>query len=141
VLVPRSAGWLMTACSFGSAKWPHWANPDRAVLRVSTGRDGDNRGFDLDDERLVDRLADEVGTALRMTDRPDTWRVNRWPNSFPQYRVGHPALVADISDTLRRTHPMVSVCGASYHGAGIPACISSGRTAARRVRQAALDRT
>jgi protoporphyrinogen/coproporphyrinogen III oxidase len=140
VLVPRSAGWLMTACSFGSAKWPQWANPNRTVLRVSTGRDGDHRAFRLDDEQLVAHLADEVGTALGMTDQPDTWRVNRWLNSFPQYRVGHPARVAEISDTLRRTHPMVHVCGASYHGAGIPACISSGRAAARSVRQAALDR-
>jgi protoporphyrinogen/coproporphyrinogen III oxidase len=139
VLVPPSSGWLMTACSFGSAKWPHWAAPGRTVLRVSAGRDGDERAFDLDDEALVELLATEVATALGMADRPDSWRVDRWPDSFPQYRVGHAALAKRITSGLRRSHPGVTVCGASYHGAGIPACISSGRAAARTIRQAVLE--
>ncbi len=140
VLVPRSSGWLMTACSFGSAKWPQWAAPGRTLLRVSAGRDGDERAFAFDDDQLVGRLAEEVGQALGTTERPETWRVNRWPDSFPQYRVGHPVLVEDINAALRQTHPMVHLCGASYHGAGIPACIASGRLAARSIRQAVLAR-
>ncbi len=130
-LVPPESGWLMTACSFGSVKWPHWAGPGRTVLRVSTGRDGDNRALDLGDDQLVDRLSQEVGAALKMSEVPDHWRVSRYPNSFPQYRVGHAQLVRGITEGLGRTHPGVALCGAGYHGAGIPACIASGRGAAR----------
>jgi protoporphyrinogen/coproporphyrinogen III oxidase len=133
VLVPARSGWLMTACSFGSAKWPHWANPGRTVLRVSAGRDGDNRPQELDDDSLVDRLSGEVATALQATARPDSVRISRYPNSFPQYRVGHADLVRSISEELGRTFPGIAVCGASYQGAGIPACIASGRRAARYV--------
>jgi protoporphyrinogen/coproporphyrinogen III oxidase len=132
-LVPPQSGWLMTACSFGSAKWPQWAPPGRTVLRVSAGRDGDDRALHLADDQLVDRLAHEVGAALQTSDVPDHWRVNRYPGSFPQYRVGHADLVRGIAEDLSRTHPGVAVCGASYHGAGIPACIASGRGAARSV--------
>lgn len=137
VLVPPAAGRLMTACSFASAKWPHWANPGRTILRLSVGRDQDTRGDGLSDEQLAERLADEVRRMLHLRSDPDTWRVSRWPNSFPQYRVGHTAMVGRIDEELRRTHPNVTICGASFHGAGIPACISSGRAAARSVRRAA----
>jgi oxygen-dependent protoporphyrinogen oxidase len=130
-LVPANTGWLMTACSFGSSKWPHWAQPGRSLLRVSAGRAGDTRHLELDDAALVDRLAGEVATALRIGGRPESWRVNRWPDSFPQYDVGHPARVRAIFDQLRRTHAGLQVCGASYSGVGIPACIASGRGAAR----------
>jgi protoporphyrinogen/coproporphyrinogen III oxidase len=135
-LVPPRSGWLMTACSFGSAKWPHWAQPGRTVLRVSAGRDGDNRAMDLGDDQLVDRLSQEVGAALNTSEVPGHWRVSRYPNSFPQYRVGHAQLVRGITDGLRQSHSGVVLCGASYYGAGIPACIASGRGAARSVLRA-----
>jgi protoporphyrinogen/coproporphyrinogen III oxidase len=43
--------------------------------------------------------------------------------------------VSSIDRGLRNSYPGVVVCGASYHGAGIPACIASGRAAARAVLQ------
>ena len=83
ILVPRGEGRLMTACSFGSRKWPHWSSPDHAVLRVSTGRYGDERALQLTDEDLVERLLGEVASALRTTAVPTEWRVSRWPAAFP----------------------------------------------------------
>ena len=125
----------MTACSFASAKWPHWAGPGRTLLRVSVGRDGDERLAALDDAGLVERLHGELRAALGLAAGTvaDTWRVNRWPGSFPQYRVGHAELVKRIYDEARRNLPGVTFCGSSYRGAGIPACIASGRAAARAV--------
>ena len=133
ILVPRSSGMLMTACSFASAKWPHWAGPGRTILRVSTGRHGDDRALEMDDDGLAGRLTDEVSTVLGLAAGPETVRVSRWPRSFPQYRVGHRELTRSIDSELRARFPGVEVCGSSYGGAGIPACIGSGRAAARRV--------
>jgi len=54
LLVPRPEGRLMTACSFGSSKWPHWSlDPERVVLRASAGRHGDERALALDDDELA----------------------------------------------------------------------------------------
>ena len=132
-LVPRQSGWLTTACSFASSKWPHWAPPGRVLLRLSSGRDGDPRHEELSDEDLVARHVEELRTALPPTGSPVSWRVQRWPQSFPQYRVGHPRLVDGIESDLRARFPGLAVCGSSYGGAGIPACIDSGRRAARSV--------
>jgi protoporphyrinogen/coproporphyrinogen III oxidase len=130
-LVPRSEGRLMTACSFGSNKWPHWSEPDTMVVRVSAGRVGDDRALQLDDESLVERVQEELAEALGTTASPTAWRVSRWPGSFPQYTVNHLERVARIEGTLRHAFPWVALAGASYRGSGIPACIASGRAAAR----------
>jgi oxygen-dependent protoporphyrinogen oxidase len=131
-LVARSEGTLMTACSFGSAKWPHWSDPDTMVLRVSASRAGDERALGLGDEVLVDRLQQEVAKALGTTARPFHWRVNHWKASFPQYEVGHGSRVERI-ETALQPYP-VALAGASLRGSGIPACIASGRRAALTVR-------
>lgn len=130
-LVPRTDGRLMSACSFGSSKWPHWAEPGQVILRVSAGRDGDQRAERLDDQALVEQLAAEVNLALGSHAEPRAWRVSRWPRSFPQYRVGHLARVTAIDQQLGRRLPQVALAGASYRGSGIPACITSGRQAAQ----------
>ncbi|HEY2303324.1 MAG TPA: protoporphyrinogen oxidase [Acidimicrobiales bacterium] len=130
ILVPRGEGRLMTACSFGSRKWPHWSSPDHAVLRVSTGRYRDERALQLTDEDLVERLLGEVASALRTAAVPTEWRVSRWPAAFPQYLVGHLQRVERLERILARDVPQVALAGASYRGSGIPACIASGRRAA-----------
>lgn len=131
ILVPRSGGLITTACSFASAKWPHWAGPGRTILRVSAGRYADERAMAMGDDELAGRMAEEVATMTGWDRAPDTWRVSRWPRSFPQYRVGHRELVGTVEAGLRRDFPGVGVCGSSYGGAGIPACIASGRAAGR----------
>jgi oxygen-dependent protoporphyrinogen oxidase len=129
-LVPRSESRLMTACSFGSAKWPHWSDADTTILRVSAGRVNDGRAVELDDESLVDRLGAEVATALSMKAAPLAGRVSRWPGSFPQFEIGHLKRIERIEDELRRCLPAVAVAGSWLRGSGIPACIASGRRAA-----------
>jgi oxygen-dependent protoporphyrinogen oxidase len=137
VLVPPEEGRLMTACSFGSQKWPHWSDPDLMVLRVSAGRDGDTRALALDDHVLVERLHDELSTALEIRSAPVGRRVTRWPESFPQFDVGHLDRVDQLDKVVARDIPSVTLAGASYRGSGVPACIASGRRAA----QGAIVRT
>jgi oxygen-dependent protoporphyrinogen oxidase len=132
-LVPRSEGRLMTACSFGSRKWPHWSSPDTMVVRVSAGRAGDDRPQQLDDQALVTRLSEELASALDTPVSPSAWRVSRWPGSFPQFEVAHLDRVAAIESALGHHLPQVALAGASYRGSGIASCIASGRRAASSV--------
>jgi oxygen-dependent protoporphyrinogen oxidase len=132
-LVPRSEGRLLTACSFGSSKWPHWAGEGRSVVRLSAGRDGDAAALALPEPELVGRLLDELGQALCRPVAPREVRVSRWPDAFPQYSLGHGSRVARIEAAVQARLPTVALAGASYHGPGIPACIASGRRAARAV--------
>lgn len=136
VLVAPGGGSLMTACSFGSNKWPHWAAPGQVVIRASVGKDGDERWSALADEDLVGMLCEELGTVLgQPTPTPVAggWRVSRWPAALPQYELGHLERVAAIKSTLSRQAPMVALAGSSYGGVGVPACIGSGRRSATEI--------
>jgi oxygen-dependent protoporphyrinogen oxidase len=141
ILVAPGSGLLMTACSFGSNKWPHWATPGTAIMRISVGRVNEQSWTNFGDEALVERVCQELETVLRRRPRaglasppaPLASRVTRWPRSMPQYEVGHLDRVASARAVLARRAPMVSFAGASYDGVGVPACIGSGRRAAKEV--------
>lgn len=145
ILVAPGGSMLMTACSFGSHKWPHWASPGTEVLRVSVGKANDERWAALDDAALVERLCAELSQAFARQGRrsrrqplsPEAWRVSRWPASFPQYTVGHLQRVAQAKAALAQATPRVALAGAPYEGSGVPACIASGRRAATAVIAAA----
>ncbi len=130
-LVPKPQQRLVTAVSFGSQKWAHWAAAEHIILRVSLGRDGLPVLHLSDDELLADVL-DELKVHLGVDLQPTDVRVSRWPNAFPQYRPHHGVTVAAAEHLLP---PGIALAGASYHGIGIPACIRSGQQAAVAVLQ------
>lgn len=131
-LVPATTGRLMTACSFGSSKWPHWSDDDVALFRISTGRARDARHLQLEDRALVDALSDELAAMVGIHGRPLGSAVSRWPDALPQYRPGHLDRLDAAETALAAEHPGVALAGAGTRGLGIPACIRSGRTAAVR---------
>lgn len=138
-LVPRTEGRLMTACSWSSSKWPHLAAPGQTILRLSAGRAGDGRAPAMDDDDLVARLGTELRAAMGVTAAPTAVRVARWPNGFPQYAPGHLDRMAAVRTLLDERLPGVALAGAALGGVGLPACIASGRAAARRLRAKALS--
>ncbi|MGH9047115.1 MAG: protoporphyrinogen oxidase [Acidimicrobiales bacterium] len=123
---------LVTACTFLDVKWPHLQRPGRLLLRASVGRFGDRRCEQMGDRELVARVAEELAALVGITGAPTASMVTRWPEAFPQYRVGHLLRVSGIEASVKRL-PALAVAGAPYRGVGIPACIASGREAARSV--------
>lgn len=129
---------LVTACTYLSAKWPHLAHQGDVLVRASVGRVDDQRARQLDDGQLVARVTAELGVLLGLTGAPVASMVSRWPDALPQYRVHHLLRVTAIEAAAGRL-PALGMAGAAYRGVGIPACVGSGRTAARRVRTALDD--
>jgi oxygen-dependent protoporphyrinogen oxidase len=125
-LVPKPVQRLVTAASFGSQKWPHWAVPGSVLLRISLGRDG-LPVLHLGDDDLLRAAIDEVGHHLGMDLAPTAQRVTRWAGAFPQYRPHHATKVAEIEAALPAG---LALAGAGYHGIGVPACINSAQKAA-----------
>jgi oxygen-dependent protoporphyrinogen oxidase len=133
-LVPRSAGLLVTACSWVTSKWPHLAaDPSVVLLRASVGHAGDDRGVTLDDAALVAGVLADLRTTMGLHAAPTDVRISRWPRSFPQPRPGHLAAVEAAERALGAEAPRLATAGAWARGVGVPACIRGGRAAARQV--------
>lgn len=128
-LVPKPVQRDVTAVSFGSQKWAHWAPPAGGeILRVSLGRDG-APVLHLDDDDVVTRTLDDLSRHLDVAFSPLETRITRWPGAFAQYRPHHRSWVGDVRSRLPAG---VFVAGSSYDGIGIPACVRSGRAMAVR---------
>jgi oxygen-dependent protoporphyrinogen oxidase len=125
-LVPKPMQRLVTATSFGSQKWTHWADADSVLLRISLGRDG-LPVLHLSDDTLITAAIEEVSNHIGHPLQPTAQRITRWTGAFPQYRPHHADNVAHIE---RQLPAGIAIAGASYHGIGVPACINSGQKAA-----------
>jgi oxygen-dependent protoporphyrinogen oxidase len=128
-LVPKPVQDRVTAASFGSQKWAHWRGGAGEVVRVSIGRDG-SPPDDLDDDAVLRHAVDELGRHTGVDVQPVETRISRWPLAFPQYRPQHRAWLQRVE----AARPCgLFVCGASYDGIGIPACIDQAQRTAARV--------
>ena len=140
-LVPPRDGRFIKAATFSAIKWD-WvrrhgigAGPqgaDLLLLRASVGRHREEPSLQHSDAELIDRtmadLAEALGTPLPA---PVDAQVQRWGGGLPQYAVGHLDLVA-AAHAGAAQQPGLSLAGATYEGVGIPACIASGRRAAKQ---------
>ena len=66
--------------------------------------------------------------------------MTRWPEAFPQYRVNHLVRVEGVEKAAGALGGL-AVAGAAYRGVGIPACVLSGRSAARSIRAWLADQS
>jgi oxygen-dependent protoporphyrinogen oxidase len=133
-LVPATEGLAVKAVTFFDRKWAHLRRPETTVLRASVGRHGDEAQLQRTDAGLVDVVRGEVARLIGLDALPEELDrgVYRWGGALPQYTPGHRDRVATLRAALG-AHPPIAVAGAAYDGVGIPACITSGRTAAEAV--------
>ena len=129
-LVPRSAGMLMTACSFSGNKWAHLDDGSQTLIRVSSGRADDQRHDRLSDEELVEHLTDDLAITLGLDSQPLEFRVTRWPTALAQFKIGHSQRMKETIDLLADEAPGVFISGSYHFGVGIPASVRSGNEAA-----------
>lgn len=131
-LVPPTEPLTIKASTFSSVKWP-WlaaAHPDRTFVRASVGRHREEATLQRSDDELVAvALADLRAVLGPEVPTPVATHVQRWGGGLPQYAVGHRSRLAPT----RALPAGLALCGAAYDGVGIPACIASGRAAARAV--------
>lgn len=141
-LVPPVEGRPVKAATFSATKWD-WvreagagagpAGEDLVLMRASAGRHREESVLQRSDADLVDLAVAELSHILGVSlAAPVDGQVTRWGGGLPQYAVGHPGRVAAVRASVAQV-PGLAVCGATYDGVGIPACIASGRAAARQV--------
>jgi len=132
VVAPAVERSPILACSFSSRKYPHRAPEGKELLRVFTGGARRPELAEMDDDRLLPLVLEELSRLLDIRGGPCFCRIDRWPNTMPQYRVGHKELVAEI-EARAAALPNLQLAGNAYHGVGIPDCIHGGELAVERI--------
>lgn len=139
VLVPPVEGLTAKAATFSGNKWA-WTDSAGAtaddpvvLLRASVGRHREESALQRDDNDLVQVVRRDLALMLgqEIPEAIDA-HVQRWGGALPQYAVGHRERVGAVRRFVAAV-PGLAVCGATYDGVGIPACIASARAAAGQV--------
>jgi protoporphyrinogen/coproporphyrinogen III oxidase len=135
-LVPPVEGRAIKAATYSFQKWA-WlreaaAGEGLVHLRVSVGRHREAAVLQRDDDELVALALADLRTMTGIEAPPVDAHVQRWGGGLPQYAVGHLARVRRVRGSVAEVSGL-AVCGATYEGVGIPACIASARLAATQV--------
>ena len=142
LLVPPIEGRMIKAVTYLDRKWGWLGDAaERAglrLMRVSIGRHGEAEVLQRTDEELVELARIDLNHILGIAGAPVDTRVTRWGGSLPQYAVGHRAKLERINRGMRE-QPTLALCGASYDGVGVAACVGSAYEAAGRVAHSLLE--
>jgi oxygen-dependent protoporphyrinogen oxidase len=129
LVVPASERRPINAITWSSVKFDDRAPADGVLLRAFFGGSRSPQSMELDDAELLHTVRQELAELLALEAEPLFHRIYRWPQSNPQYDVGHLDRVAAIEAALP---PGIFVTGSPYLGVGIPDCVKQAREAARR---------
>jgi oxygen-dependent protoporphyrinogen oxidase len=128
-VVPVREKRKIIAGSFSSLKYADRSPADRMVARAFIGGALQGAMLRLDDDALIAAACDEFRALLGVQAKPQFAHVRRWPDSMPQYAVGHLERVKMIRDEVAML-PGLYLAGAYLDGVGIPDCVRHGETAA-----------
>jgi oxygen-dependent protoporphyrinogen oxidase len=131
-VVPAIERSPLLAISFSSRKYANRAPPGKVLLRAFVGGARCPQLTALPEGELLSLVRRAVEALLGIRGDPCFRHVAHWPDTMPQYHVGHRDLVARVETRLRHW-PTLSLAGNAYHGVGIPDCIHSGRQAAEQI--------
>jgi len=131
-VVPKVERRRCLASTWASVKFEGRAPPDRALLRVFFGGDGNEEQLESNDEDLVRTARSELQALVGVRAAPLFTHVSRHPHAMPKYVLGHQERVRIIEKHQHR-HPGLELAGNSMYGVGIPDAVRSGERAAERV--------
>jgi oxygen-dependent protoporphyrinogen oxidase len=131
-VIPAIERRKILAISFANVKFPTRAPADCVLLRVFVGGALQPELAELNDDSLQSLVQDELSDLLDVHGDPITSRIVRWPQTTPQYHIGHLQRIEEI-ERLTAAMPGFELAGNAYRGVGIPQCVRSGWQAADRI--------
>jgi oxygen-dependent protoporphyrinogen oxidase len=145
-LVPPVDKRSVKAATYSFAKWDWVRTSGEAddgngvlVMRCSIGRHREAQVLQRPDDEVVQLALEDLADAIGLSVRPVDTHVQRWGGALPQYAVGHLDRVAHVRSAVSAAGRL-AVCGATYDGLGIPACVASAELAATQVLDALAHR-
>ena len=136
---PDPSASLLLACTFVDQKFPHRVPPGGRQVRAFFGGAAADRIARCNNDEIAAIARLELARVLNTAPPhaatapapvPVLTVVRRWPNSLPQYAVGHLERVAELEARLNDLVGL-TLLGNALHGVGIPDLICNARQAAR----------
>lgn len=121
----------LLACTFVHQKFPDRAPRGAALLRAFFGGETAAALIKESDATLAALALRRLSEALGPLPLPHITVVRRWPQSLPQYAVGHLDRMARLEKLVAR-FPGLHLIGNAYHGVGLPDMVRMGCKAAVR---------
>jgi len=131
-VVPKIELSPILAGSFSSVKYEHRAPEGKFLIRVFAGGARAPELAVMPEEQLAPLLLKELRKVIRIEGEPLFTTVAHWPNTMPQYNVGHRERVEEI-ESLVAAEPSLALAGNAFQGVGIPNCIRTGCIAAEKI--------
>lgn len=138
-VVPHVEKRRIIACSYSFLKYARRAPAGFALLRCFVGGALSTAMANLADDEMVHAVRDELRDILGIATAPSMTIVSRYPDSMPQYEVGHLRRLERIERRVAALSNL-ELAGNGYRGVGIPDCIASGERAAEAVCARLLSR-
>jgi oxygen-dependent protoporphyrinogen oxidase len=145
--IPRGFGFVvpsgekqehsLQACTFVDQKFPGRVPPGGVLLRAFFGGCSGEALQGEADDTIIERTRQQLGRVLGPLPPSVETVVRRWPQSLPQYTVGHLERMAEL-DERRRALPGLHLVGNAYYGVGLPDLIRQGRATAQAVQHVAI---
>jgi len=104
------------------------------LLRVFFGGPNVSSVESLDDNAIAELAQNQLLQLFPDMSAPELAIVQRWPNSLPQYELGHEDKVQQIEQRASML-PGLHLIGNAYRGVGLPDMVHRARTQARAAAQ------
>ena len=122
----------LLACTFVDQKFRGRVPEGALLLRAFFGGSSGSALLGESDNALIARARVQLGRVLGPLPETVDTVVRRWPQSLPQYDVGHLDRMAEL-DSMLRTLPHLHLVGSAYYGVGLPDLVRQGRATAARL--------
>ena len=131
-LVPRGQNLRILGTLWCSSIFPGRAPEGRVLLTTMVGGAHDPEAFALDDAELIRIVRRDLEQAMGISAEPLFSEIVRHRRGIPQYTLGHLERVSAVELRGER-HPGLFVCGNSYRGISINACVEESSRVAEAV--------
>jgi protoporphyrinogen/coproporphyrinogen III oxidase len=128
-LVPASERKFALACTYINNKFANRSPADHLLVRLFVGGTHAIKWMNQPDEEIVERALVDLKRIAGISEAPVLHRVFRWPNSMPEYAVGHQNKMEQLKK-LARAEESLFLSGNILRGVGIPDCIAQAKETA-----------
>jgi len=131
-LVPRAERRSVAAVTWTHGKFPEKMSPGVAGARAFLVGADAVEASRVPEADLVRTVESELDRLAGIRAKPARWLVHSWPNSMPQYVLGHGDRRERIRELLSHA-PGLHVIGNAYEGVGVPDCVRLAKETANKI--------